>query len=145
MEKFFYLKVTTEDGFVVVEHVSNYSDDKVYIEDAAEYGLPQTEWRKAHHLGTWIAENKPDWAVIWEDVAYESLSKLLSSVKTYLVVEINTNNNEVTSNSTYVCDEHRVDKFMKTKLRPQLVNHTVSEVSAPNTWTITFRTCTRIS
>ncbi|MBD2201633.1 hypothetical protein H6G33_09770 [Calothrix sp. FACHB-1219] len=55
------LVIITEEGHTVVDHVANNIDDSVYVEDWEVYGLPQSEWRKAHHLTKWVVENRPNW------------------------------------------------------------------------------------
>lgn len=59
----YVLRILDENGYTVVEHVANHSDDNVYVNDAKSSGLPQTEWRKSHHLTNWVKENKPNWKV----------------------------------------------------------------------------------
>lgn len=56
------LRITDEDGYDVVVHVSNYEDDTVYIDRTP--GLPASEWRKAEHLIEWVRKNKPNWKIM---------------------------------------------------------------------------------
>ena len=61
------LLIKNEKGYTVVEHVSNYADDTVNVPDWSEYGLKQSEYRKAHHLLAEVREQHPKWAVqVWE-------------------------------------------------------------------------------
>lgn len=61
------MQVITPENWVVVEAVTNNVDDSIYVEDAAVYGVPQQEWRKAGHLFNWVISNKPDWKVLWQE------------------------------------------------------------------------------
>lgn len=57
------LLIQNEHDYNIVEHVSNYSDDTVYVPEWRENGLPQSEYRKSHHLTNWVKENKPKWVI----------------------------------------------------------------------------------
>lgn len=59
----FALLILDKDGYEVVSHVANNADDTVYVESSQEYGLPYSEWRKAHYLTDWVRVNKPDWTI----------------------------------------------------------------------------------
>lgn len=59
----FALLILDKDGHEIVSHVANYADDTVYVEDWQVYDLPQSEWRKSHHLTDWVRVNKPDWTI----------------------------------------------------------------------------------
>ena len=59
----FALVILNQNNCTVVEHVSNYSDDTVHVEEWAEFGLKQCEYRKSHHLLSEIKEFHPDWTV----------------------------------------------------------------------------------
>ena len=61
------LKITDEDNYTIVEHLANYSDDTVHT-DIDE--LPQSEWRKAYHLITWVKENKPNWKIDEREIEF---------------------------------------------------------------------------
>lgn len=59
----FALIIKDEYDNDILEHVSNHMDDSVHVEDYEAYGLPQAEWRKAHHLTDWVKNNKPGWLI----------------------------------------------------------------------------------
>lgn len=59
----FALIIKDENGYEVVNHVSNYSDDTVFVPCAQDFKLPQQEWRKSFHLTEYVAKNKPNWKV----------------------------------------------------------------------------------
>lgn len=72
--KFYALKITDADNYTVVEHVANNSDDTVHVVEILD--MPTTEWRKAHHLTSWVKANKPDWTIIEKEISFDKLFDL---------------------------------------------------------------------
>jgi hypothetical protein len=70
---FYFLQIKDENNYTVVNHVANYSDDSVHFDPAfaADYDIPQTEWRKSHHFVIWVKENRPDWTVLERNISYD--------------------------------------------------------------------------
>jgi len=67
------LLVKDETGNTVVEHVSNYADDTVHVPYWSDYGLQQSEYRKAHHLLSEIQKDHPEWKVYSREFKLEEL------------------------------------------------------------------------
>ena len=72
----FALRITDEDGYTVVESVSNNSDDSVYVEHP---DVPYNEWRKQGGLIEWIKQNKPNWKIEFEEFNIRLLIKQLKN------------------------------------------------------------------
>ena len=72
----FAIRITDEDGYTVVESVSNNSDDSVYVEHP---DVPHNEWRKQGRLIEWIKQNKPNWKIEFEEFNIRLLIKQLKN------------------------------------------------------------------
>lgn len=76
MSKFTFLRVIDEEGYPFIDYVSTESNDTIIVPDYEYYGLPQYEWRKLHHLTSWIEANKPNWQIIYKEIEYDKLMSL---------------------------------------------------------------------
>jgi hypothetical protein len=70
---FYFLSINDENGYNVVEHVANYSNDTVHVSEWHVYNLPSSEYRKSHHLTNWVKQNKPNWTIVEKQIPYNSL------------------------------------------------------------------------
>jgi hypothetical protein len=71
------LIIKDKDGDTIVEHVSKYSDDAVYISDWSVHGYPQSEYGKASYLIAWVKENKPDWVIFEKTFEIEGIFRYI--------------------------------------------------------------------
>lgn len=58
------LRIKDDNGYTVVEHVANYSDDTVHIDPEYWGQLGNvTEWRKASRVVSYVKEHHLTWTI----------------------------------------------------------------------------------
>jgi hypothetical protein len=65
----------------ILQTVLEYTDDKVFVDEASYYGVPQQEWRKFTHLQQWVINNRPNWNITIIPVKFEVLLKAAKDSK----------------------------------------------------------------
>jgi hypothetical protein len=73
MTTFWANQILDENKKVIFAWVMNDPGDSINLEGALEENFPQEDWRKPHHLKSWLKANKPKWEWRQKERSIQSL------------------------------------------------------------------------